>query len=388
VPYEVETISCIEDVRAEDWDALVPPNNPFLEHAYLNGLERSGSVGDRATGWVPHHVVVYDNSAPGAPLVGAMPLYLKYDSYGEFIFDWAWADGAHRAGLPYYPKLVASVPFTPVMGQRILTGQANQSDDIRGQIIEALPGIMTRLQAWSTHVLFCLPEEKERLSDAKWLPRTTQQFHWQRQEEWTSFDGFLGSLKSRKRYKIRRERRLAREHGLDLCLKSGGDLDDQDWDALWRFYLRGCHGKHSTPYLKQGFFAHLREEMSPRVLAPLAYENGRPVAGALFLHRGDTLYARYWGEDHHFDFLHFELCYYLPIEWCITHGIDHFEGGAQGEHKLARGLTPTEMHSAHVFRIPQMQEAVTGFLAREVRDVHYYMKVMTARGPFKSKSGD
>ena len=381
--YEVETLTSLEDVRASEWDALVPENNPFLEHAYLHGLERSGSVGTVQTGWVPHHLLVYDNDSSSRLLVGAAPIYLKYDSYGEFIFDWAWADGARRAGIPYYPKLVNAVPYTPVMGDRLLSHPDSPRATIVQVIADAALELMTQVQAWSTHILFCTEQEKETLGQDGWLPRTTQQFHWQRDPEWKTFEDFLASLKSRKRYKIRRERRLARELGLELTIKKGGELTETDWKALWRFYRTGCQKKHSIPYLTPTFFEHLKEKMADRVLAPLAYRDGAPMAGALFFHKGDSVFARYWGCDEELEFLHFELCYYAPIEWCIKHGYNRFEGGAQGEQKLARGLNPTPMHSAHIFRIPQMNDAVSGFLQREVQDVRYYMRVMNERGPFK-----
>ncbi|MEC9073400.1 MAG: GNAT family N-acetyltransferase, partial [Myxococcota bacterium] len=280
---ECESLSTVD---AHAWDALTGKNSPFVEHAFLVGMELSGSVGDEATGWMPRHLLVREDGA----LVGAMPLYLKLDSYGEYIFDWSWANASARAGVPYYPKLVSAVPFTPATGPRLLIAPEADVAGVTAVALEGLKAVLERDQAWSAHVLFCTEAERDTLSESGFIPRTTYQFHWQNGGDWASFDDYLGALRSRVRKEVRRERRIAGEHGLDLQMRRGTELTEEDWEALWRFYRITTTRKHAIPYLTHDFFLHAKEHLQHRVVAALAYREGRPVAGSLSFHKGDTLY--------------------------------------------------------------------------------------------------
>jgi predicted N-acyltransferase len=376
---QTTVIAGLNEVAAPEWDALVDANDPFLEHAFLAALERSKSVGKRA-GWQPRFVLVHD----GAQLVGAVPLYLKDNSYGEFIFDWAWANGAMRAGLRYYPKLVAAVPFTPVTGSRLLVRPDTAREPVLAALIDGIRGVAEEERVSSVHVLFCPEGEAARLAAAGYKPRLSMQFHWlNRDPAYRDFDDFLAAFRSRNRKQVRKERAVAAEHGLRLCTVEGPALGVREWAALEGFYETNIE-KHGSPaYLTPQFFALLRTELAHRVVATLAYRDDVPVAGTLNFERGSHLYGRYWGCTEEREMLHFELCYYQLIDRAITRGHTRFEAGAQGEHKLKRGLDPALTHSAHWIRDPEFARAVDRFIDNEAQLVREEVEQYRALSPYR-----
>lgn len=376
-------IETVGNVPAAAWDALVDPNDPFLEHAFLLALEHSGIVGPR-TGWQPRFVLARD----GERVVGAVPLYLKHDSYGEFIFDWGWASGAHRAGLSYYPKMVAAIPFTPVTGPRLLVHPDEQAEPLRSRVrailLEGVRAAAENSRASSVHVLFCTEEEATHLGRAGYKPRLSMQFHWtNRDPPYRDFEDFLGELKSRHRKTVRKERATAASHGLRLAVLERPQLGLAEWEALERFYDANAEKHGATTYLTPRFFALLRERLAHRVVATLAYDGETPVAGALNFERGRHLYGRYWGCTQEREMLHFELCYYTLIERAITRGYTRFEAGAQGEHKLKRGLRPSFTHSAHWIRHPDLGRAIERFIDSEAAMVRHEVAQYDQLSPYR-----
>lgn len=362
-PATIRVVPRIADVPAEAWDRLTDGRDPFVSHAFLSALEDSGSA-VAETGWLPQHLVV-DDGAGG--IAAAAPLYLKNHSYGEYVFDWGWADAYHRAGGRYYPKLQCSVPFTPVTGRRFLT-PPDAPPETRGRLIDTLVAGMLRLAdrdgASSVHVAFPVEDEWTRMGAAGLMQRIGCQYHWQN-KGYATFDDFLGELSSRKRKSIRKERAKVAEQGVALKTLSGSDLTEAHWDAFYRFYCDTTGRKWGGNYLTREFFSLLGARMADRVVLVLAEHGGRPVAGALNLKGDDALYGRHWGCDAEFRFLHFEACYYRAIDYAIAHGLKRVEAGAQGEHKIQRGYLPTRTLSAHWIRDPGLGDAVASFLARE-----------------------
>lgn len=371
---QVTVEASVGAVAPADWDALVPGDDPFLEHAFLSGLEETGCVGE-GTGWTPRPLVARRDGR----VVGAVPLYEKDHSFGEFIFDWGWARAAAQAGLAYYPKLVAAVPFTPVTGRRLLGDEAGVARALEAGLGEAAGA----LRAHSVHVLFCTGDEKARLSATGFTPRLTDQLHWHNDAGWATFDDYLGAMRHSARKQVRRERRIARSHGLELELVPGPELDGAGWDALYRLYRDTVARKGGMAYLNRAFFEHLRSRLGHRVQVAVARRGSRVVAASLLFHKGEVLYGRYWGSFEPLDALHFELCYYLPIEWALEHGVTRFEAGAQGEHKLARGLLPAPIHSAHRLLHPGLAAAVAESLEWEREAVEDEMRLLAEHGPFR-----
>ncbi|WP_299638397.1 GNAT family N-acetyltransferase, partial [Devosia sp.] len=326
------------------WNGLAPSHdgvvdNPFLDHAFLLALERSGSATNR-TGWQPQHLLLSD--AAGTP-VGAMPLYLKSHSQGEYVFDHGWADAFQRAGGDYYPKLQCSVPFTPVTGPRFLA----VDDASRTALIRTAETLATRNNISSVHATFVSEAEAELARSSGWLVRHDTQYHWHN-EGFSSFEDFLGTLSSRHRKVTRRERRDALEvDGLTVKWLTGADLTESVWNAFFEFYQDTGSRKWGRPYLNRRFFSMLSEAMADRVLLMFAYDGDEPIAGTLSLIGHDRLYGRYWGTTRNVPFLHFELCYYQAIDYAIAHRLTVVEAGAQGEHKLARGYAPATTRSVH-----------------------------------------
>ena len=374
---KIELLSSIHDIAPTDWDALVNPDDPFTEHAFLAGMETSGSVGPQ-TGWLPRPVILRD----AGRIVGAVPAYVKGDSYGEFVFDWAWAEASLRAGIAYYPKLVAAVPYTPVTGQRLLMAKDREPGPLVEGLCRALAVAAQDCGASGVHVLFCDQSTQASLTAQHYTPRQSFQFQWHRLPTWETFDDFATSLRAPARKNMRRERRRAQAHGLHITMRHGCELSATDWEALHVFYRQTIAQKGSYPYLTPQFFVYMRDHLPHRVVAALAYDGSVPVAGALFFRRGKALYGRYWGAVRHYDCLHFELCYYLPIAWALQNGIVRFEAGAQGEHKLQRGLLPTPCYSAHALRHPGLREAVDDFLKREGEAVAQQMIAHGEHTPF------
>lgn len=385
----VKLVNRIGAIPAADWNACAGIDgkgggNPFLVHAFLAALEDSGSATAK-TGWAPHHLVATD--AAGR-VIGAAPMYLKGHSYGEYVFDWGWAEAYERAGGKYYPKLQVAVPFTPVTGPRLLVRPGLPA---AGDVRAALAGAMERLargnRLSSVHVTFPTEGEARRLGEAGWLRRTGQQFHWENRSYGT-FDDFLAALSSRKRKTIRKERREVADSGVTVRPLVGAEIEKRHWDAFHRFYLATADHKWGNPYLTRDFFHRIGETMADRVLLVIAERDGRPVAGALNLMGDGVLYGRNWGCEGDFKFLHFEACYYQAIEFAIRHGLARVEAGAQGPHKIQRGYLPVETHSAHWIADPGFRDAVENFLKRERAHVRAEMAGLSEYSPFRKGEAD
>lgn len=375
---EIRVLERVAEVGAEEWNALTGEDDPFVEHAFLDALEESGSVGE-GTGWLPMHVTAWDEGR----LVGALPLYAKDDSWGEFIFDFQWARAAAQARIPYYPKLTAMVPFTPATGRRLLVAEGEDRARVVGALIDAGRAAAEEVGGSSLHVLFVTDDERRELIEhAGMRPRLSMQFHWHN-EGWTSFDAYLDALRSPARKQVRRERREVAESGLDVRVKLGPELDDTEWRALTVLYRANCARHGSFPYLTPRFFERIRETHAHRLVAVLAYERGEPIAGSINFEKGAHLYGRYWGSTGDTDFLHFEVCYYRLIERAIDKGMRRFEAGAQGAHKLKRGLMPSRVHSTHWLRHPRLAAAIDDYLPREAFAVQQEIDALAASGPFK-----
>ena len=358
-------------------------HNPFISHAFLHALERSGSVGGRS-GWDPLHLIA---EGPDGQLLGAVPVYAKAHSRGEYVFDHAFAEAWHRAGGQYYPKLQISVPFTPATGRRLLIGSG--PGPTRARIAEALlaglEGLRARLDASSIHATFLTGADRADFAQAGYLPRHDQQFHFEN-AGYGDFSDFLASLRSDKRKALKRERREALSAGLQVEWLTGSDITEAHWDAFFAFYMETGSRKWGTPYLTRAFFSLIGQAMSERILLIMARRNGRLIAGALNLIGANTLYGRHWGAIEHHPFLHFELCYYQAIDFALQHGLKRVEAGAQGEHKLARGYRPVRTCSMHRFADPQFHAAVSAYLKREREAVDQAEFELSALLPFRATS--
>ncbi len=370
----------VDGVRAippEQWDACAGTTNPFVSHAFLSALEDSASTGNRS-GWQPIPIVV--DGADGTPAAIA-PAYAKSHSQGEYVFDHAWADAWERAGGAYYPKLQIAAPFSPVPGPRLLLRDPAAAP----ALIAALEAVTDQHGLSSAHATFLAPDQVPLFEQAGWLIREGTQFHWANQN-YATFDDFLGALASRKRKAIRKERAAAVE-GLTIRHLIGADIREEHWDAFWTFYQDTGSRKWGQPYLKRAFFPLLGQRMGDKVLLILAERDGVPVAGALNLIGEDTLYGRYWGCTEEVPFLHFELCYYQAIDAAIARGLKTVEAGAQGEHKLARGYVPVPTWSAHYIPDAGFRRAIADFLIRERAAVAHEQSCLTELAPFR-KGGD
>ena len=372
----IELRGSLDGIDADAWDQLAGDDDPFVEHAFLRALETSGSVGPEA-GWQPVHVTVWREEQ----LVGALPLYAKDNSWGEYIFDFAWAHAAAQAGLSYYPKLVSMAPFTPATGQRLLVAPGQAYDEVVALLLAGARAAADEVEASSIHLLFLTDDEREAVLPYELRPRLSMQYHWEN-EDYETFDDYLAKFRSSKRKQLRKERRRVAESPLDIAVKQGPELTDRDWEALVRFYRVNCLRHGSYPYLTPRFFEHIRETHAHRVVAAIAYRDDEPVASSLNFEKGGRLYGRYWGCREEHDFLHFELCYYQLIERAIERGLDHFEAGAQGRHKLKRGLMPTGIHSAHWIRDPRLSRAVMDFLPAEAMEVRAQIEMLAEESPF------
>ena len=373
--YVTRVCGSITEIDPAQWEALRGHDTqPFSSHAWLALLERSGCVSED-TGWRPLHLVLEQNGH----LAAAAPLYLKGHSYGEYVFDWAWADAYQRHGLRYYPKLLSAIPFTPVPGSRLLaTDQASQ-----GALARALVDLARQSGVSSLHVLFPRSGEAALLETAGAMLRRGVQFHWHN-EGWPHFEAFLASLNQPKRKKIRAERRKVAESGVRFRRLSGRDIAERDWEFFCRCYDNTYVEHHSTPYLNRAFFKGLGETMPDSVVMVIAESDGRPIASSLLLRDQERLYGRYWGALETVPCLHFETCYYQAIEAAIELGIQVIEGGAQGEHKMARGFTPQPTVSAHWLAEPAFADAVQRFLDREGNAMSGYLDELNERTPFRN----
>lgn len=374
----------ISEIDASDWNACANPgapiaDNPFLEHAFLDALEKSGSATAR-TGWQPFHLVLEDAAGE---ILGVVPMYLKGHSRGEYVFDHAWADAWHRAGGSYYPKLQVSVPFTPATGRRLLARPDDDARDTEQQLAAGCMEVARQTKVSSLHLTF-LPEAQWRmLGDMGLLLRIDQQFHWHN-HGYSSFDDFLASLTSKKRKNLNRERREIAESDIEIDWLTGSDLREHHWDAFFEFYTDTGSRKWGSPYLTRRFFSLVSEAMADRILLILCRRGRRYIAGALNFIGSDTLYGRNWGciEDHRF--LHFETCYYQAIDFAISRGLAHVEAGAQGAHKVARGYMPQTTYSAHWIRDQGLRDAIARYLKDERRYVEADIDYIAAHTPFRA----
>jgi predicted N-acyltransferase len=369
---QLRIVDAMAGIDPAQWDHLAG-DNPFLAHAFLHALEDTGCV-CADTGWQPCHLTLWQRES----LYAAMPLYLKTHSYGEYVFDWSWAEAYHKHGLRYYPKLLCAVPFTPATGPRLLGG----TPALRGQLLDAAFELARETGASSLHVLFPPAEQASELEQRGLMLRYTVQFHWENQG-YDSFDAFLAGMSHDKRKKIRQERRKVHEAGIAFRWLDGRTAGEADWDFFTWCYHRTYRQHHSTPYLNRSFFREIARAMPERVLLVVGERGRQPVACALNVHNGHTMYGRYWGAAEFHSGLHFETCYYQAIEFCIARGLRYFEGGAQGEHKLARGLLPVRTVSAHWLAHPQFARAVETFLGRERPGIGAYLDELNEHSPFK-----
>ncbi|MDZ7591017.1 MAG: GNAT family N-acetyltransferase [Rubrivivax sp.] len=364
------------------WNALLDAQaapTPFMRHEYLAALHASGSAVPE-TGWAPQFLTLHR----GGELQAACALYLKSHSYGEYVFDWAWADAYRRHGLNYYPKLLGAVPFTPVPGTRLLA----RSDAGRDKLVAALHRLARDGRLSSAHVLFIDDADRAAFQRAGWLLRQGVQFHWTQDEAQpvADFAGLLQRLQRDKRKKIQQERRRVAEQGVSFTVHEGAAITEPLWDFFHHCYTLTYAAHHSTPYLTRDFFTRMARTMAQNWLMFVARRGESPIAAALIAvdpQRG-TAWGRYWGCTEHVPCLHFEACYYQPLAWCLANGYGRFEGGAQGEHKMARGLLPVATHSAHWLRDPRFASAVADFLAAEGAGIGDYVDELRERNPFKS----
>lgn len=367
----------VADFDAAEWDALAG-DDPFLSHAFLAGLEDTGCVGP-GTGWRPAPVAVRDGAGG---LLGVAPLYLKDDSFGEFVFDWGWAGAAHRGGIPYYPKLVGAVPFSPVTGSRLPVHPEADAGAVRERLLDAADELAERYECGAVQWLFPDAADQAALEAAGYLGRRDVQFHW-RNRGYADFEAFLADCASSKRKQVRKERRRAAELGFEVVVRHGSEVTPAQWAAFHEGYAMTTEMRGAPAYLNRAFFEHLGEALGDRVVLISAERHGEPVASALNLRSDRALFGRYWSAREEHDFLHFELCFYRGIDYAIAHGLDRFEGGAQGEHKVRRGFAPTFTRSAHWIRHPGLRDAVADFLARERPGVEAYAREAAAHLPFK-----
>ena len=367
----------ISSIACEDWNALAGNDYPFLQHAFLELAEHTGSVSPDA-GWTPRHLTLND----GGKLRAAMPLYEKSHSWGEFVFDWAWAQAYEQAGLDYYPKLVSAIPFTPAPSTRIL--KADKSDDEAARILlHAAIQLAGDTACSSLHILFPTTDEIPLLDEAGLLVRKDCQFHW-RNRGYRNFDDFLATFTSAKRKKAKRDRRRVAENGIQFRRLRGAELDNDTWSTVYALIARTFMLRGSLPYFNQAFFEGLSAHLPENILVIMAEKDGRPVAAAVFFESDTTLYGRYWGSDGHFDALHFETCYYQGIDYCIASGKQLFEPGTQGEHKISRGFAPVETWSAHWLAHPEFADAIERYLNEEGRHIDRYIETVDAHTPYKS----
>jgi predicted N-acyltransferase len=403
--YVTRVCTTPDAIDVQRWDALLHLQldaSPFMRHAYLAALHHSGSA-CATTGWEPHYITLDQ----GGELVAACVVYLKTHSYGEYVFDWAWASAYQQHGLQYYPKAVIAVPFTPVPGPRLLAVDARS----RQALLHAVLAWCDQAQVSSLHLLFASDADVHACKDAQLMLRHTVQFHWtngtgkdttrsgelHRPQKFSCFENFLASLSQDKRKKIRQERRKVREAGVTFRHVQGADISTADWDFFYRCYSQTYREHGNPPYLTRDFFHRMEQTMPEHWLLFIAELQGRPIASSLIAIGADstwvsgqfdaqvqsTAYGRYWGALQRVDCLHFEACYYQPLQWCIENGYHRFEGGAQGEHKMARALMPVQTTSAHWIARPDFADAIARFLEREAQGIDNYMEDLEQRSPFK-----
>ena len=380
VEHVAEFLPSLADIDAGAWNDITGTDSPFLRHEFLYGLETSGCTTGE-TGWQPCHLLLRE----AGELIAVMPMYLKSHSYGEYVFDWSWADAWRRSGLDYYPKLVTAIPFTPATGLRLAVKSPRRQQDLWPTVVEAITRFARRQEISSWHLLFPEEQVSSQLLQLGTHRRTATQFHWFN-DGFKDFDEFLGTFTSRKRKSLRRERTRVAEQGLELSTVTGGEITEQDWQRFYHFYQmtyakRSGHGG----YLTREFFLDTAPALGDQVVMTIAKHSGEAVAGALYFRSNDTLYGRYWGCQQEFDCLHFEACYYQGIEYCIEHGLSRFDPGAQGEHKIQRGFRPVSTWSNHWIANPQLSAAVGNFTEQEDGHSREYQRQAAELLPFKEQ---
>ncbi len=368
----------IDDITADQWNAVSGTGNPFLRHEFLAALERNDCVGEQH-GWIPHHLAAFDDKGS---LVGAVPMYLKDNSYGEFVFDGSWAEAYQRAGLSYYPKSVVAIPYTPTPGPRILVHPGACRKTVSTQLVELARSWSQHESLSSLHWLFTDETDTGLLAGQGFLLRLGCQFHWENRG-YRDFDDYLSTFNARKRKKVRRERRYVQEQDIQLITVHGHEATERQLHTMYEFYRITFEKKWGYPTLTPAFFHEIAQTMGDQLVFFIAEQHRKTVAGAICFRGDDTLYGRHWGcyEDYHS--LHFETCYYQGIEYCIRHGLALFQPGAQGEHKISRGFLPTPTWSAHWIANTEFRELIARFLDHETQAMREYMTELGRRSPFR-----
>ena len=374
----IMSLTRIDDVNPASWNALTVSSNPFIKHEFLRALEQTKCVTPE-TGWTPCHIV----AEAGEQLLGALPLYLKHHSWGEFVFDFAWAEAYERSSRAYYPKIINAVPYTPATGPRLLVAPSPSAATIKTALIQRARELVMERRASSLHCLFTTQDESAFLDSNDFMMRVGCQYHWQN-HSYGNFDDFLSGFTAEKRKKVKRERRRVQEAGVEIVVLEGVEISPLLWEVFYRFYYGTVLRKSGYVPLSLAFFQTLGHTMPENVVLVLARYQGDYVAAALNFRSKDTLYGRYWGASHDFHSLHFEVCYYTGIEYCISRGLQRFEPGAQGEHKISRGFLPTPTYSNHWLADPIFQRAVRISLEREREQMRYHMSELSSHGPYKS----
>lgn len=375
---QIDFVNSIHAISASEWNGLINDDYPFVRHEFFSALEDSGST-TAASGWQAHHLLLRDKGE----LVAALPLFIKSHSYGEYVFDWAWVDAYQRYGERYYPKLVSAIPFTPCYGTRLLLSSHRSVDDYLPTIVKAIQARATALNASSWHCLFPAADLGNRLNDLGVNTRLGCQFHWFN-HGYTGFDDFLARMSSRKRKNINKERHHIAQQNFKFIVKEGNDISEADWDFFNQLYqLTYLKRSGHTGYLQRDFFHLLGQRLPKNLLLIIAQRHGEAVAASLYLRDSNTLYGRYWGCREEFDFLHFETCYYQGIDYAIAQGLQRFDGGAQGEHKIQRGFEPIITRSNHWIAHADFSTAINNFIREEKSDIEAYQKAAHKHLPFK-----
>ncbi|MCW8899290.1 MAG: GNAT family N-acetyltransferase [Gammaproteobacteria bacterium] len=376
----IKTIESLHRISATEWNTLAGNDFPFSRYEFLIALEDHGAVG-KEFGWLPHFFLAYDNEM----LVGALPVYIKFNSYGEFVFDWAWADAYQQNNLRYYPKLVTSIPYTPATGPRLLIQDDARYNEIANTLVSAVLLFAEKSNISSYHCLFTNNKDTDYFSNnPNFMMRLGCQFHWTN-NHYKSFSDYLTYLTSKKRKQIKRERRIVKEQDIEFEILNGHEASDHHWDIYHQFYESTFERKSGMPTLSNSFFKEIAKTMPDNIVLVLAKYQENYVASAFNLKGTDTLYGRHWGCSENFDNLHFEACYYQGLEYCIKHNLNYFEPGAQGEHKIARGFMPTKTWSAHWIAHPQFRESIAHFLNHETKGMLHYIDELNEHSPFKEK---
>ena len=377
---QFQILGSLSEVSAAEWNALVHPDNPFARHEFLIAMERHKAVG-KTFGWYPQYLLARDNNE----LVGAAPMYLKDNSYGELVFDWAWADAYQRSGVPYYPKLVVAIPYTPATGQRLLVHSKSDYQTVAQAMVHAATEHARQLQVSSLHWLFTSEQDTALFKNQPdYMLRLGCQFHWHNQD-YQSFEDYLGHFSSSKRKKIKQERRRVKDQGISLEVLHGDEATEEQWNIYHNFYNSTFDRKYGYATFSRGFFLEIAETMPRNIVLVLAKHQDDYVAGAFNVRGSETLYGRHWGCSQAFHSLHFEACYYQGLEYCIDNGLQRFEPGAQGEHKIARGFLPARTWSAHWIADERFAVPIRQFVTHELDGMEHYIAELHEHSPFKNR---